>query len=91
MQDACIICLDTANVTSSVLPCRCKLHIHSACYNRWKESNGNTCPLCRNRLVTRQPIQVVPAARVTELTFRQKVLFCVGIVIAIVVIAFMMA
>ena len=90
MQDACIICLDTVNVSSSVLPCRCKLHIHSPCHARWKESNGDTCPLCRNRLVTREPV-VVPVIQPVQFTFRQKILFCIGLVVAIIAIAFMMA
>ena len=48
-EQVCFICLSTNIPKSSrhiVLPCKHKM-LHSTCYNRWKASGHNTCPICR--------------------------------------------
>ena len=51
-QQVCFICL-SANIPKSarhiILPCKHKM-LHSTCYNRWKASGHDTCPICRGNI-----------------------------------------
>jgi hypothetical protein len=47
-NEACLICFESKPIPYSfVFECGCKMMIHAACNNKWRQISEGKCPICR--------------------------------------------